>query len=88
MKLHLIDDWAFWFWHSATTWGAGVIGGFLAWMASWHGIFFALIPFLPAYLQVPAAILVGALALGGAVGFLRVIKQPKADAKLEKRRAE
>jgi len=86
--MRLIDNWRIYAFHSLVAWASGAIGAVLALVFANYGIFFAVIPFLPTTIQLPAAALCGGVALWGAITGSRLIEQPKLAAKVAEKVAE
>lgn len=64
-------------WRSATSWVAAVLGAILGATAAHWGVMFAVVPFLPFWMQLPAAIVLGVLFVGGPIVVARITAQPK-----------
>ena len=80
--MRFIDDWCDVLWRSATSWVAMILGGILGALAAHWGILFAIIPFLPFWLQLPVAIGLGVLFVGGPIVLARITDQPKLNARI------
>ena len=77
-----IAEWRDVLWRSATSWVAMILGGILGALAAHWGILFAIIPFLPFWLQLPVAIGLGVLFVGGPIVLARITDQPKLNARI------
>jgi hypothetical protein len=84
--MKLVTGWQTVLWRSLTSWVSGALGAVLALVLAHYGIFFAVIPFLPAPIQLPAAALFGAIALWGAIMAPRVIEQPRLSERIDEKR--
>ena len=82
MKLALIEHWPIVAWHSATSWVATVLGFLVGALSGTYGAAFAVIAFLPEYVQLPLAGIVGAIVIGGPVILARITAQPAMTAKI------
>ena len=84
--MRFIEDWWTVALRSATSWVAAILGGLLGALAAHWGILFAVLPFLPFWLQLPCAILLGVLFVGGPIVLARITDQPRMRAKIEERK--
>ena len=84
--MRLIDDWCVVLRRSATTWVSTILGAMLGALSAHWGIFFAVVPFLPFWLQLPTAMVLGAFFVGGPIIIARLTDQPKLNAKIEEKR--
>lgn len=75
--MRLISEWRVVIWRSATSWVATILGALLGTFAAHWGIMFAVVPFLPFYLQLPVAASLGVFFVGGPVILARITEQPK-----------
>lgn len=85
--MKLIEDWWTVACRSATSWVAAILGGLLGAVAAHWGVLFAVVPFLPFWLQLPAAIVLGVLFVGGPIVLARITNQPRMQAKIAERKA-
>lgn len=85
--MNIIEDWWTVVWRSATSWVATVLGGLLGALAVHWGVLFAVVAFLPYWLQLPVAVLLGMLFVGGPIILARITDQPKMQAKIAERKA-
>lgn len=83
MKLELIEGWKDVVLRSATSWVATALGALLGAFGAHWGIMFAILPFLPFWLQMPLAIVLGIFFVGGPIVLARITAQPKLEARIE-----
>lgn len=81
--MKIIAEWRTVVLRSATTWVATILGGILGAFGAQWGIAFAVLPFLPFWLQMPLAILLGVFFVGGPIVLARITEQPKLQERIE-----
>lgn len=81
-----VDHWCVVLRRSATTWVSAIIGSALGAFAAHWGVAFAIVPFLPFPMQLPAAMVLGAFFVGGPIILARITEQPKLNRKIEEKR--
>jgi hypothetical protein len=81
MKLQLVEHWPTVLWHSATTRTAALVGAIVGTVGVHYLLLLGVLPFLPAYLQLPLALGIGAVVAGPTL-LSRIVAQPKMAAKI------
>lgn len=81
--MRLIEHWTTVLWRSACNWVAMVLGAIVGALAHTYIAAFAILPFLPEALQLPLAILLGCVVIGGPIVLARLVEQPKMTAKIK-----
>jgi hypothetical protein len=81
MKLELVEHWPTVLWRSATTRTAALTGLIVGVVGTHYLVLLGILPFLPPYLQLPLALLIGGFVVGPTVAS-RLFKQPKMQAKI------
>ena len=83
MTLKLIEGWKDVLLRSATSWVATALGALLGAFGAQWGIMFAVLPFLPFWLQMPLAIVLGVFFVGGPIVLARITDQPKLEQRIK-----
>lgn len=84
--MRLIENWRTVLWRSAANWTAAIMGALVGVFAHTYGAAFAILPFLPTPLQLPLAIILGVIVIGGPIIIARLTPQPKLAVKVEEKR--
>lgn len=84
--MNFVSEWRTVLVRSATNWTAAILGALVGALAHTYVAAFAVLPFLPPLLQLPLAVLLGAIVIGGPIILARLTDQPKLQAKIEEHR--
>ncbi len=87
MNIHLIDEWWTVLKNSAVSKVSLVIGTITGSLAVNALVALGVLPFVPLWLQLPSALIIGLLYYGP-IMWARVVSQPKMNAKVEEKLAE
>lgn len=80
--MHLIEGWTTVLWRSATSWIAMTLGSIVGIVGTHWAVLLGILPFMPFYIQLPVALIVGALVIWGPTMIGRVTEQPKMKQKI------
>lgn len=86
--MKVIEHWKTVLWRSATTWASVIVGTVLGVVGQGAMVALGIIGFLPAEMQLPAAILVGIMFTLSVIVPARLLRQPKLTAKIEAKQQE